>query len=342
MTHKTERRECNLAFRNTSMMVALLSVALYCSEASADMPQMSEDGWHSWLVQAHGEATDWCCFSWSGGEVRSSGCNLDAGERHHGTLSSDATHGVVTHPQKMQIYARIAGGSAAELRTYSTSCPVTSNAIVVDHGQLDAADSVAWLSRQIGADSKLSSDALAAIAVHKGNEARRTLVATARSDSRLENRKHAVFWMGQTRGLETGDDIKALMFSDDSAQMREHAAFALSQSNATGRLEALSRLGNTDRDRDVRGKAWFWLAQSGEPGSEAAMLSALEAEQSGNVREELIFAMSQLPDDAGTDALIAVIENRQLPDELRKRALFWIAQDGSDRGIEYLSAVFER
>lgn len=59
------------------------------------------------------------------------------------------------------------------------------------------------------------------------------------------------------------------------------------------------------------------------------------------MREQAIFALSQLPDDRATPALIGVAENRSLPAEDRKRAIFWLSQAGSDGALAYLDKVLQ-
>lgn len=330
---------CKFSTRHLAPLLAFILVGTFfwAAMAGAAMPAMTGDGWHTWRVAAHAEAPDWCCFTWSGGAARAGSCNLDARNSGYGS-SGDAA----LHPEFVQVYANLSGGKTTDLRTVSANCPVHSTDTPVDHGMVESADSVAWLQAQMKTNGKLAADALTSIAVHEGASAHRALVDTARSDRSLENRKAAIFWMAQARARETGNEIKALMFRDASPAVREHAAFSLSQSRVEDRAAALARLGTADAEPQVRGQAWFWLAQTGDSSAPAAILAALNTESSRTVREEMVFALSELPGEAGADALITIIENRQYSGTLRKRALFWLAQDESDRASAYLASVFER
>lgn len=319
-----------------STIAALVFWALPATVALAAMPDVTADGWHTWRVAAVQDAPDWCCYVWRNDTALRDTCELDSGDHSYTSGRDDDTS-----PQEMRIYARLAAGRAVALRALSPTCSVSVSSEVVDHGKVNSSDSVAWLANSIDPRSKLSTQALGAIAVHAGGDARRVLVKAANDNASLDNRKDAVFWMGQARARETADEIKALMFKDPLPEMREHAAFSLSQSDLSDRAAALERLGASDTDAGVRGKAWFWLAQTGDDDSAAMILRALDKESVSEAREAAIFALSQLPDDHGVDALIAVIENRRFSDEDRKRALFWMAQNKSDRAFDYLAAVLD-
>jgi HEAT repeat protein len=55
-----------------------------------------------------------------------------------------------------------------------------------------------------------------------------------------------------------------------------------------------------------------------------------------DVRAAAIFALSQRPNDEGVPALIRIARRHPDP-ELRRKALFWLAQSGDERAI----ALFE-
>jgi HEAT repeat protein len=207
-------------------------------------------------------------------------------------------------------------------------------------------DSARWLIARArpsggasGSDRPLDESALGGLAMHRGELALNALADFARNDSRLETRKRAVFWLAILRGTQGADITSSVMFADNAPEMREHAAFALSQSRSPRVATDLIRLGNTDKVGDVRAKAWFWLAQTGAPESERAISAALRKEADDDVREQAIFALSQLPGDRATRALIALAEDRSLPKEQRKRAVFWLSNSESDSAQAYLERV---
>jgi len=101
----------------------------------------------------------------------------------------------------------------------------------------------------------------------------------------------------------------------------------------------MQRIARDDADADTRKRAIFWLALlRGTPGAELAK-TALYNDSDPDVREHAVFALSLQPDELAAKALIAAAEDRALPRELRKRALFWLAQSESPVATAYLEKV---
>ncbi len=320
---------------NRTALAALALVVLSSGASAAPSPQ--GDGWHGWEVEAVDGAPAWCCYSWQGGTPAEAGCDLDDGHQGYGTSNQRrATTG------KMNVYVRLDGGRVQDIRTVATSCPVESESGIEWLGAQPADASVAWLRRQLDAgDRHVSSGALASIAVHAGAAASRTLVDTARHDDDIENRKDAVFWMGQARARASAPELRAIMFDDPDPTLREHATFSWSQADVPRRAETLRELALSDDSTKVRGQAWFWLAQTGDESTEHSIFSALRSESSRKVRHQAIFALSQLPGERGVEALVHVVEDRALDDKDRKQAIFWLAQSESPRAVDYLARVLD-
>jgi HEAT repeat protein len=152
---------------------------------------------------------------------------------------------------------------------------VKSGRPIGDLGLIAADMSLDWLQKYADPQSEISSDAMAAIAVHKGARSRDALVAIARSGSTVEHRKNAIEWLGLVRIGETRDVIRELVFEK----------------------------GNSE------------------------------------IREEAILALSQLPPDEAARELIAVIERPGLDMDIRRMALFSLAQTDSDLVISYISGL---
>ena len=260
---------------------------------------LPRDGWVSWQVAAVDGAPDWCCW-------RNSNNFRDAPRtacRLDGKQDSWGNRDDETTDQ-VRIYARTAGGKLDRLRVLSVTCPAEAATPIRDLGTVPENDSARWLA---GLAEQKNEDVLAALAMNRGDVARDALSSIARNDNRGETRQQAVFWLATVRGQEGADITSSVMFNDKDPDVREHAAFALSQSE-TPRAEAdLTRLLNTDKDDEVR--------------------------------EGAVFALSQLPDERATRALIAAAENRSLARELRKKAVFWLAQSESDAAQTYLEQV---
>jgi hypothetical protein len=324
------------AGRYGSLAAATLVLISWADDDSmaARLDALAADGLYTWRIASTDDAPPWCCICWTNNSPVPGACDLDSRHGNYGVSDEfQAPNG------EMLIYALIESGQAQRIRVLSPQCRVTSRHEVVDLGPVEVGKSLAWLQGHVTTSEPVSTDALAAIAVHQGSAALRFLIDMADAGPTTELRKDAIFWMSQARITESAGELERLMFRDGSAAIRQHAAFALSQSTAANRSDALIRQGREDRDPEVRSQAWFWLAQTGANRSEEAIQWAIANDPDHNVRKEAVFAMSQLPGERGVDALFAVLENRKMRREVREQALFWLAQSDSDRAFEYLDRL---
>ena len=240
-----------------AVFAVLLAACLASSAAAAALDSLGRDGWYTWRVEAADGAPAWCCFSWHGGAVTSRVCNLD---RHsgYGGCGDAELNGFV------QVYARLDGGQPVELRTLAPGCPVKSETEIADLGDVDSTASFDWLRRLAHPGSRVGEDALAAIAMHRGDAPRRFLVESARDAAEGDLREAALFWLAQTGARESETTIMRAIASDPDADVREAAVFALSQLPESRAVDGLtSVLRDRDLDRELREEALFWLAQSG-------------------------------------------------------------------------------
>jgi HEAT repeat protein len=300
---------------------------------AANLDALAADGLYTWRVAATSDAPCWCCVSWSGESPVTRACDLDSRNVNY------STDNALTAGGEMQIYALIESGKTKRIRTLSPDCAVTSRRDLIDLGEVAVDESLAWLKTSATSSVPVNSDALAAIAVHKGTRALRFLVDMAEDAPTMDMRKHAIFWMAQARITESADELEGMIFGDEAAGIRRHAAFAWSQSTAKNRHQALIRQGREDEDAEVRSQAWFWLAQTGASQSEEEIRWAMANDPDEDVRREAVFALSQLPGERGIDALFAVLRDQGVSRDVREQALFWLAQSDSDRAFEYLDRL---
>lgn len=318
---------------------AILLGILASGAAGADFSAMSSDGWYSWRVDAVTDAPDWCCFGWNTGKPYRTGCNLDNHQSGYGSSDESRFGARRFFADEIQVYARLQDGEVAKVLALSSRCPVSSETEIVDLGRMANEDSIRRLLPETGVQTDASSHALAAISVHAGPAALRALLDVAEKDQHLQNRKDAIFWLGQLRAREAEDEMVRLMVMDPEAEFREHAAFSLSQSVAPGRVAALARLGREDADNEVRAQAWFWLAQADAEAVDSEIYDAIVREPDEHVRHQAIFALAQLPEGRAVKTLALVIENRGLAEDDRKQALFWMAQLDSDPAMAYIDRL---
>jgi hypothetical protein len=115
------------------------------------------------------------------------------------------------------------------------------------------------------------------------------------------------------------------------------AAIAFHAEASAGTL--LVDLARRDARREARRNALFWLAQRNDPGTVEILLDAAASDADRGVREQAVFAISVLPDDTGTLLLLEMARDRTLDAEVRKQALFWLAQSDDPRALDLLTAI---
>jgi hypothetical protein len=321
-----------------SAALCLTGFALMSQSRAAEL-KLPQDGWASWQVEAVAGAPAWCCFDgWDGADAAPKTCKLDDERNGYGSRDKSTTDSV-------RVYARVANGKVERLRAYAASCKVEARTKIQDLGTVATDDSARWLMTlsKHGASGLKNDDrrddVFAALAIHRGEFSQNALASMARGSDDVETRKKAVFWLAMVRGTAGEEVVSTVMFNDKDPELRKHAAFAIAQGKSARAIQDLIKQGNGDEDADVRAQAWFWLAQTGAADSERAITAALRKDGDDHVREQAVFALSQLPDDRSTRALIAAAEDKTLPYEQRKRALFWLGQSDKDGATKYLDQV---
>jgi hypothetical protein len=319
-----------------SIIFLMLTSTVSCAQGLA----LPRDGWASWRVEPVDSAPNWCCLEWQGKSPRAATCDLDG--RDHGY--SNSGRGDTT--SDIRIYARFKSGKLERIRSLAASCPIKSNTPIATLNGVPAEAGLAWLVSVVNAETasaksekRLSSDAIAAIALHRGVIARDALNAIARRNANVETRKDALFWQTQVRGQEGAESVMPFMFDDPDASIREHAALSIAQSQSPIAVPALIRQGNNDQSTKVRSQAWFWLAQTKSKEAESAINRAIRKDADAKVRRQAVFALSQLPAERATTALISIAEDKSIAREDRKQAVFWIGQSNSDSAIKYLDRI---
>jgi hypothetical protein len=92
-----------------------------------------------------------------------------------------------------------------------------------------------------------------------------------------------------------------------------------------------------DRPQDVRESAIFWLGQAAGEAATRGLESVVgDTEEDIELREHAVFALSQRPANQCVPALSEIARTNRYP-ELRRSALFWLAQHDDPRVI----ALFE-
>jgi hypothetical protein len=140
-------------------------------------------------------------------------------------------------------------------------------------------------------------------------------------------------------GIATDDSVRWLMSLAGRDDLDHEVPSSLALHRGTLALDALKKMARHDPRAETRQHAVFWLAQGGSTDVETNIQASLRTDPDGGVREHAMFALSMLPDGRATKALIAAAEDRSLPREQRKRALFWLAQSEAEGARQYLDEI---
>jgi hypothetical protein len=297
--------------------------------ASAQTPQarleaLAPGEWLSYEVPLQPGVRAPCCFSWHGREISDGVCPL---EREAGNFGTRDSQPLPPPGSALRVLVRRAATGFDRVWAIDMECGIDAGAArVVEAGAAAADDSVALLQQALaGTERKQTSQAVAAIALHAGALADRTLLDASRTGQPRAVRREAIFWLAQARGEPGFRAVRELIEREPEGELRRHAVFALSISEVDDAAPELRRLATTHAEAEVRGEALFWLAQNRDPQVETIALAALRDDPPRRMVEKAVFALSQLPAARAIPALRGLVESGQ-PREVRKQALFWLAQ----------------
>jgi HEAT repeat protein len=279
-----------------------------------------------------------CCYTIHGSTVMRKGCNLDGRGGSFAIVDDDRKAAL---DDTLTVYLRVEKGHISRVHALGASCPVQTTSTVRWIDSVDPASSIAMLSSLVDRNATGDPDdhGLDALAYHAGAAATRSLAVHAQPSHRSKEREQALFWLGQTRGVEGADVIERYATTDSDPKLREHAIFALSQSKAPDAYAHILAIAHKDPAGHVRSQAYFWLAQMDDARAKDDIIAALKSESSDEVREEVVFALSQLEDTAD-EALIEVLRG-DFPRDVKKQALFWLGQSGSPEAMAYFDEALK-
>lgn len=327
--------------RRTTAVVAIAALGFASAHAAGNELESqvtASDGLVAYSVPMVEGAQGPCCFTIHGRAVTQQGCNLDG---RGWSFSTDDDRRKAAHDDTLTVYLRVEQGHIGRVRALSASCTVQTASTVRWIDSVDPESSIAMLSSLVDRNATGDPDdhGLVALAYHAGAAATRSLAFHAERSHRSEEREQALFWLGQTRGVEGADVIEHYATTDADPKLREHAIFALSESQAPDAYGHILAIAHKDPAEHVRSQAYFWLAQMDDVRAKDDIIAALKSESSDEVREEVVFALSQLEDTAD-EALIAVLRG-DFPRDVKKQALFWLGQCGSPEAMAYFDEALK-
>ncbi len=175
------------------LIATALLLAVPASSNATELSVPEADGWYSWEVASGSAGRNSCCYHWRSGSVRNRGCALDGGDGGFSIGDCDLDS------EELRVYVLVRGGSVDRIRALSSDCPVTASSEIQDLGQVDVATSIGWLRDYLGADSDDSSEVMAAMAMHAGEQATAALIEVVEDGRHSQDyREEALFWLVQS------------------------------------------------------------------------------------------------------------------------------------------------
>ena len=274
-----------------------------------------------------------CC--WKGNWDKftdETGCSLSNSNQSYGTRSnSPVTESVI-------IFSEITNGQVDNIRVVGESCPISGEgANVTWIGNVDEKAGLDWLV----SEARSNDSTLYALGLHRSEAANERLYQLA-IEKNGEVSEEAIFWLGEARGELGLETLKRLLKELPAGDTRRHINFAVSQNSADGAADLLQDISESDRDSEQRSEALFWLAQAYPQRAEGILLNVIENEQNEDVLEQAVFAVSQLPGESGSKILMDLATNKQTPREVRRQALFWLANSDDDKTVAALADLLSR
>jgi len=178
----------------------------------------------------------------------------------------------------------------------------------------------------------------------RDEEAPHALVRTIAGDEKETEsvRRAAIFALSQGEGASATDFafLRSLFDRVTSEKLREQVLFSVSQREEwDGTRWLLEKARDEAQPMEVRRKAVFW---AGQGHASVADISALyKSAKEPRLREHIVFVLSQQNEEEATTQLMSIA--RDDPDrEMRKKALFWLAQKNDPRVTKLITEMVIR
>ena len=296
----------------------------------------AEGGWLAFNIPVLQGTRQPCC--WQGKWNSSPAASQEVGCYLGRQIQSYGSHSGSPLAENVIVYVKIEDGQVHALSALGEQCPVDGGgARVTWIGRVDEKAGLDWLDNLARTpDTEAAAGmALYALSMHASDKATERLTAMAlQADGEVQN--EAVFWLGEGRGTDGLEALKQLLAELPRGDARREINFALSLNGTDEAIELLSIISRDDTDPEQRANALFWLASEFPEQAPALLLQAIEHEQDEDVLEQAVFAVSQLPDETATPLLLELARDPSRSREIRRQALFWLANSDDDEAVAAL------
>lgn len=192
-------------------------------------------------------------------------------------------------------------------------------------------------------DEEVQEKAIFALANTNTDRGNATLRSYAQSNAPEELRAKAVFWLGQSshRSPENTAFLQSLFDKTSSEEIQNSIIQAMSETQGDeGARWMLGIVQNSKQPVEVRKKALFWAGQrhNMDINTLLALYPKLDDQE---LKEHFIFVLSERREAAAADKLIEIAKADK-DVEMRKKALFWLAQKNDPRAKQLLMELINQ
>lgn len=274
-----------------------------------------------------------CCWkgSWKSmskgmGEAK---CELNKSHQSYGTRDDSPIEETVI------VYNHIKNGAVDSTLVAGASCPVDAGGDTVTWiGDVDESAGLDWLVKS----SSDEESALYALALHRSDAASQRLSAIAKANDN-DLSEQSIFWLGEARGQQGFDELQRLLQQLPVGNTRRQINFALAQNDSAEAVSLLMDITQSDADPEQRSDALFWLAQAYPQQAKPVLLKFVQEEHNEHALEQAVFAISQLGDNSGDEILLKLARDDTASREVRRQAIFWLAQSDNDATVSALAQM---
>lgn len=304
----------------------------------AKVMQAAEGHWLAFSLPAQDGTHSPCCWKGKWNGMGEAGCSLEGKRQSYGTRSDSPL------AENVIVLAQVRDRKVKDLRVVGESCPIDGDGAKVTWiGSVDESAGLDWLEAQTRSDQqdRVAGSALFALALHRSPEAGHRLYSIAK-EARDGLTEEAIFWLGENRGEQGFRLLKKLLAELPRGEGRRAINFALAQNDTPGAADLLFEISKSDSDSEQRGEAMFWLAEAYPQQARDWLLELIDNETDEDVLEQAVFAVSQLPDGMGDQVLLDLARSGDAPREIRRQAIFWLAQSDDDSSVAALTELLTR
>jgi len=152
---------------------------------------------------------------------------------------------------------------------------------------------------------------------------------------------NALMEMDPERALPVLEKVLARR-DECSAILRRKAVFIVADGESPAATEILLRVAREDPDAEVRGQAVFWLSEVDDERAVDALEQILLESRDPQLREKALFALSESDSERAEQILRRYALDASQPDDIREKALFWLAERQGGGDVAFLSELFGR